>query len=109
MHPLDRPIWNALTGPQAHFAETAGSARRFPPAVTALGALEEPNEKAYAFLASLQKPREITALFLDDPASLPAGWKLVKTLPLLQMVHQQGNGITHLPQHSSRRWIELGA
>ncbi len=28
MHPLDHPIWNALNGPQANLAESAGSARR---------------------------------------------------------------------------------
>jgi ribosomal protein S18 acetylase RimI-like enzyme len=109
MHPLDRPIWNALTGPQAHFAEVSGSARRFPPAVTTLGALEIVDEQGFADLASLQKPHEITALFLDEAPKLPAAWKLRMTLPLLQMVYQEGSESAQTPQASPPRWIEMGA
>src|SRR4051812_23037736 len=109
MHPLDHPIWNGLTGPQAHFAEVAGTARRFPPAVTTLGALETIDEQGFTDLASLQKPHQVTALFLEQAPRLPAGWKLVMMLPLLQMVHQEGSGIAQNPQSSTRRWVELGA
>lgn len=108
MHPLDRPIWSALTGPQARFAEAAGSARRFPTAVTALGALETVDTAAYASLASIQKPREVTALFLHELPNVPAGWTLVRTLPLFQMVHQAGNGSANSRQDAVPRWIELG-
>ena len=93
MHPLDQPIWNALTGLQAHFAEVSGSARRFPPAVTMLGALESIDDAAYASLASIQKPGEVTALFLQELPKPPTGWTLVRTMPLLQMVHERnGSG-----------------
>lgn len=109
MHPLDHPIWNALTGPQAHFAEVSGSARRFPPAVTTLGALDTIDEQGFADLASLQQPHQITALFLEQAPQLPAGWKLVMTLPLLQMVHQEGSGSAQNFPSSTRRWIEMGA
>jgi|SRR3954451_567979 ribosomal protein S18 acetylase RimI-like enzyme len=88
MHPLDPIIWNALTGPQAHFAEVAGSARRFPPAVTALGALAQPDEEGFASLARLQQPGDTTALFLEAQPALPAGWKMVHTISLAQMVHE---------------------
>jgi GNAT superfamily N-acetyltransferase len=108
MHPLDRPIWNALTGPQADFAEVAGTARRFPPAVTALGALESIDDAGYAALASLQRPREVTALFLEEAPKPPADWKVVRTLPLCQMVHQQINRAVPGRQET-KRWIELGA
>jgi len=103
MHPLDRPIWNALTGPQANFAESAGSARRFPPAVTALGALAEVDDAGYASLASLQKPGEATALFLETPSKPPAGWKVIRDLPLSQMVYEGGE-----VAKSSVLFIELG-
>jgi ribosomal protein S18 acetylase RimI-like enzyme len=108
MHPLDRPIWNALTGPQANFAEVAGTARRFPPAVTTLGALETVDDAGYAALGSLQQPRELTALFLEDAPNPPAGWKVVRTLPLSQMVHQQSNGTAPGGQEP-KRWVELGS
>ena len=103
MHPLDRPIWNALTGPQANLAESAGSARRFPPAVTALGALAEVNDAGYASLASLQRPGEATALFLETPSKPPAGWKVIRDLPLSQMVYQGRQ-----PAKRSVSFIELG-
>src|SRR3954468_3768446 len=88
MHPLDPIIWNALTGPQVGFAEVAGTARRFPPAVTALGALAEVNEEGFASLARLQKQGETTALFLEEQPALPNGWKMVHTTLLAQMVHE---------------------
>jgi ribosomal protein S18 acetylase RimI-like enzyme len=88
MHPLDRVIWNALTGPQANLAEVAGTARRFPVAITTLGALAEPNEEGFASLAELQKPGETTALFLDEVPKIPARWKLVHNDNLSQMVHE---------------------
>jgi ribosomal protein S18 acetylase RimI-like enzyme len=88
MHPLDLVIWNALTGPQAGLAEVAGSARRFPPAVTALGALARPDEQGFASLSRLQKPGETTALFLEEQPALPSGWKMVHTISLAQMVHE---------------------
>ena len=106
MHPLDQPIWNALTGLQAHFAEVSGSARRFPPAVTMLGALESIDDAAYASLASIQKPGEVTALFLQELPKPPTGWTLVRTMPLLQMVHER-NGSGNSRQ-GSPRWVELG-
>ena len=40
-HPLDRPIWSALTTDQARIAEVSGIARRFPAAVTTLSAFPE--------------------------------------------------------------------
>src|SRR3954469_10454302 len=93
MHPLDPVIWNALTGPQSGFAEVAGSARRFPPAVTALGALARPDEQGFASLARLQRPGETTALFLDEQPALLAGWKMVHTTSLAQMVHEGTSAI----------------
>jgi ribosomal protein S18 acetylase RimI-like enzyme len=104
MHPLDHPIWNALNGPQAKFAESAGTARRFPPAVTALGALAHYDDVGYASLAALQKPGEVTALFLQSPSAPPPGWKVVRDLPLSQMVYEGGK-----PAETSLPFIELGS
>jgi len=103
MHPLDPIIWSALTGPQASLAEVAGSARRFPPAVTALGALAEANEEGFASLARLQKPGETTALFLNEQPALPARWKMVHTTLLAQMVHEGTSAAT-----TSNGFVALG-
>lgn len=86
MHPLDNPIWTALTTKQVRFAETCRLARRFPLEVTALGAFPEPSREAYVSLACLQKEREATALFLHEDPELPAGWTLHERVPLVQMV-----------------------
>jgi ribosomal protein S18 acetylase RimI-like enzyme len=102
MHRLDQPIWNALNGPQAKLAESAGSARRFPPAVTTLGALAELNDEGFASLASLQKPGEVTALFLHETLA-PRGWKVVHAAPLAQMVYEGGE-----PARSANGWVKLG-
>jgi predicted GNAT family acetyltransferase len=94
MHPLDLVIWNALTGPQAGLAESVGTARRFPPAVTALGALARPDDEGFSSLSRLQKPGETTALFLNEQPALPAGWKMVHTTSLAQMVHEGTSAAT---------------
>src|SRR5437899_4338613 len=103
MHLLDQPIWNALKGPQANLAESTGSARRFPPAVTTLGALAEVNDEGFASIASLQKPGEVTALFLHETLMSPHGWKIVHTAPLAQMIYEGGD-----PARPANRWAKLG-
>jgi ribosomal protein S18 acetylase RimI-like enzyme len=87
MHPLDRPIWSALTTRQAHLAEVNGPARRFPPAVTGLGSLDEVTPAAWRALADLLAPGETVGLLLDGPADLPGSLALVDAVPCAQMVH----------------------
>jgi hypothetical protein len=60
MHPLDNPIWKALTTCQAQFAEKYHLARRFPPAVTSLSAIWEPTQAGYESLAHLPGAGEMT-------------------------------------------------
>ena len=91
MHPLDHLIWTALGTRQAKFAEGNGNARRFPPSVTALGALSTYTPQSYEALAHLQHDGEATALFLDAPADPPAGWKVLRSIPLMQMVLGDNN------------------
>lgn len=88
MHPLDNPIWQALTTTQARFAETYRLARRFPPEVTPLSAFREPTQAGYESLAHLLSIGEVTALVLEAPPEPPAGWAIVEAVPLLQMVYE---------------------
>jgi predicted GNAT family acetyltransferase len=53
-----------------------------------LGAFVEPTKEAYDSLAGLVGAESRTGLFLDEPPQLPDGWKLVATVPLLQMVYE---------------------
>ncbi|HTF45460.1 MAG TPA: GNAT family N-acetyltransferase [Terriglobales bacterium] len=87
MHPLDNVIWKALTTVDARFAESRGSARRFPHEVTALGAFSGSAEQGFASLAELLPANGVVALFLAEPAEAPAGFEVVRALPLLQMLH----------------------
>src|SRR6266446_3025164 len=86
-HPLDNPIWHALTTSQSNFAETSQLARRFPVEVTALAGFPEPTRENYDSLASLMGEGQAAALCLQSPPAPPAGWTIVETSPLLQMVY----------------------
>ena len=88
MHPLDNPIWQALTACQAQFAETRHSARRFPPSVISLGAIEEPTQAGYESLAHLLGAGEMTGLLLEALPAPPANWAVVEAVPLIQMVQK---------------------
>jgi GNAT superfamily N-acetyltransferase len=87
MHPLDNVIWKALTTVDARFAESRGSARRFPHEVTALGAFSGSAEAGFASLAELLPAKGVVALFLAEPAEAPAELEVVRAIPLLQMLH----------------------
>jgi ribosomal protein S18 acetylase RimI-like enzyme len=91
-HPLDNPIWSALTSCQVHFAEIGNLARKFPLEVTPLGGFAEPSEQGFASLAVLQTAREATGVFLADRFPLPDGWTIVDQAPLLQMVQKSLSG-----------------
>lgn len=82
---LDNPIWHALTTEQAHLAERAGDAARFPPEVTALAGLADP--RAVTSLARLLAPGETTGLLTDMELALPPALAPVDEAPALQMVH----------------------
>ena len=90
-HPLDNPIWHALTTCQTKFAESSGLARRFPVEVTTLAGFVEPTRESYHSLASLLGIEESAALFLESFPAPPAGWAIIETAPLLQMVYE-GSG-----------------
>jgi predicted GNAT family acetyltransferase len=86
MHPLDNAIWEALGTRHAALAETSGPARRFIPEVSPLAGIEAPSREGYEALAGLLADQETTALFLEEPYRDQAGWKLITSAPLLQMV-----------------------
>jgi ribosomal protein S18 acetylase RimI-like enzyme len=89
MDPLHNVIWKALTTTDAPFAESYGSARRFPHEVTALGAFSGPEQEGFESLAGLLPPGGTVALFLDEPTepSPGLGFEVVRAIPLLQMRH----------------------
>ena len=86
MHPLDNVIWQALNTRQAPLARRNGSAAVFQTEISILGGLAEPTDQAYRSLASLLDAEERVGLFLESDPRARMGWKIVSSVPLLQMV-----------------------
>jgi ribosomal protein S18 acetylase RimI-like enzyme len=113
MHPLDNPSWHALTTLQSNSAITAEHAQRFQPDVCVHGAFpdalaESPTAEAWASLAALG--REPVSLFSLHPLTPPAGWKITRSVDLVEMVQETaGSGISEAETEHDARIIELAA
>jgi predicted GNAT family acetyltransferase len=104
MNPLDNPAWVALGTCLERFAEVSGTARRFPPEVTALAGCAEPTQEAFESLARLQADGRPSALFLGRIVNPPAGWNVIERDSLVQMVAERETKMPALPEDM----IELG-
>jgi predicted GNAT family acetyltransferase len=104
-HPLENPIWFALTTRQAGFGRAAGPAARFQAEVNALAGLEAPTPDALHALAGLLHDGEVTGIFVDDEPALPPALERVDGAPLLQMIHEDAGALVAAPAGV----IELGA
>ena len=99
---LDHCIWNALSTCHASFAEGNESAKRYPPAVTALAAVHDFSLESFDSLARVMAPGDTGIFFLDSLPAVPVGWSVVREVPLAQMVWsglvgaQDGEGIEPL-------------
>jgi predicted GNAT family acetyltransferase len=87
MHPLDNPIWTALTTKQVQLAHGSALARRFPPEMTLLGALAANTAMAFDSLAQLIQ-RDPVTLYFSTPPVLAAGWEVVRAVEQQQMVKE---------------------
>lgn len=87
MHPLDNPIYESLGTSHARFAQCAGPARRFVPAVSPLAGLERPDRAGFDALASMASSGESAALFLLSAVDPGPGWVVTRDVGLLQMIH----------------------
>ena len=109
MHPLDNVIWQALTTRQREFAESSGKASRFTAEVSSLAGFEEPSPEGYQSLAALLTSQETVRLFLADAHQHRAGWNLVTSAPLLQMVCENGETAPTSQVASDLELLELSA
>jgi ribosomal protein S18 acetylase RimI-like enzyme len=85
MSELDNPIWSSLTSVFARFAEGSGKARRFPPNITSLAAVEEETKEAFADLANTLPAGDRCGLFLNHKHEVPEKFELFFANGLLQM------------------------
>ncbi len=85
-HPLDRPVWNALSGRLAHIAEGDARALRFRPDVNLLGAAADESPAAAAALAGLVLPDEPFGTVEADAMPPLPGLTITAQARLAQMV-----------------------
>src|SRR3984893_4758233 len=103
-HPLDHPIWNALTTRQQALAEGGALARRYPPAVGPFAAMADMSPQSFAALSALMSPSDLAVLFTPDPVTPPAEFKI--------RLAETGEQMIGTPVESSIRGVEtvtLGA
>jgi ribosomal protein S18 acetylase RimI-like enzyme len=74
-HPLDRPIWSALTTRQKDLAEGGARARRFPVAIGPFADLVDMSPQSFAELAAIMSGSEISVLFTPDAVAVPDRFK----------------------------------
>src|SRR6266436_5548185 len=72
-HPLDRPIWSALTTRQKDLAEGGARARRFPPAIGPFADVADMSPHSFAELAAIMSGSEISVLFTPEAVAAPDG------------------------------------
>jgi len=83
---LDHCIWNALSTCQISFAEGDEFAKRFLPAVTTLAAIRDFSPESFRSLSRLMEPGGMGIFFLDAVPPLSAGWRVLREIPVAQMV-----------------------
>jgi ribosomal protein S18 acetylase RimI-like enzyme len=88
---LENPVWAALSGPQACFAEASGDAARYAGEISPFAALADNNDPAaWRDLATLTD-----YALLTGPAITPGpGWEMAVSVPGVQMA---GHGMTGVP------------
>ena len=99
MHPLDRPIWSALTTRQQALAEGGGQARRYPPAIGPFADLVDMSAQSFAALATILSGSEIAVLFTPDAVTAPDEFKIV--------LAETGEQMIGTPAESSIRGVDI--
>ena len=88
-HPLDRPIWNALTSRQREFAEGAGDILRFGPAFAPFAATAAGTAESFSKLADLVPLDGQIVLQQAHQIPAPSGLVLRQAVLTVQMVADQ--------------------
>jgi len=83
MHPLDNPIWSALTGRQKDLADRHGNAARFHPNLSPLSATADESRSAFEDLARISNADQPAVLFAKNTP--PPGWEVLVDEPLIRM------------------------
>ena len=82
---LDNPVWGSLTGTHSRLALVNGRAARYPRDISPfMGVADDARPGDWRRLADLAGADPV--VLVNPPASLPAGWSLVKEVKGLQML-----------------------
>ena len=76
-HPLDHPVWTALTTRHQALAEGGDHARRYPAAITPFADMAEMSPRGFADLGAMMLGSEIAVLFTPEPVTAPAEFKVL--------------------------------
>jgi ribosomal protein S18 acetylase RimI-like enzyme len=90
---LDNPVYAALCGPHARFAQVCGRARRYPLDVAPFLALPSPpSTEDWRDAAELVAPGSYAAVRLGG-VEVPDAWRVIDTFELVQMIGEQVIGV----------------
>src|SRR5271165_491181 len=90
---LDNPVYAALCGPHARFAQVRGRARRYPADVAPFLALpSSPSAKDWRDAAGLLTPGTYAAVRYSG-GELPDAWQTVDAFDLVQMIGERVTGV----------------
>lgn len=98
-HPLDQPIWTALTTRQQALAEGGALARRFPLAIGPFADMIDMSPEGFAALGALMSASEIAVLFTSDAVTAPGEFKT--------LLAETGEQMVGTPLESSRPGVEI--
>jgi predicted GNAT family acetyltransferase len=85
-HPLNHPIWTALTTRQQALAEGGEHARRYPTAITPFADMPVLSPRGFASLGAMMLGSEIAVLFTPEAVTAPAEFKVLLAETGEQMV-----------------------
>jgi ribosomal protein S18 acetylase RimI-like enzyme len=96
MHPLDHPIWTALTTRQAALAEGGALARRYPPDIAPFADMVDMSAQSFAALGALMSGSDYVVLFTPDPVTPPSQFKILLAKTGEQMTGAPAEILEHL-------------
>src|SRR5882757_3109096 len=97
-HPLDRPIWSALTTRQQALAEGSALARRYPTAITPFADILDMSPARFAALGAMMSGPEIAVMFTPNAVTAPADFKI--------LLAETGEQMIGMPAESAIRGVE---
>jgi len=102
-HPLDRPIWSALSGRHAHFRLGTPLALRYRPQISPFAASRDDSPAALAALAALASPNGHLVLLAAGRIAMPPNMLVDRQAAGVQMVAGNLRAV-----QADERIVELG-